>query len=244
MQKVLDHFESIQKIPDIDNVIDYGRVSHISRSHKKNNMSFTSTANLVGSKPKQIFDYYGEFIWQIDDQLDSLDNFMLSKDKNTFLFKEHSVPEPKKFTDEQFKPKMTSLFNDGIGKFKEDTSKDLSAEIEWRRIQDCYSKTEITIAENVKPGDVSQGQIGDCYFMATLSALAAFHPQIISDMFITKEFNEAGIYAMKVYVNGHRQVVVVDDYIPYYKRLRAPAFAKKETLNIWPILIEKAWAKV
>jgi calpain-15 len=139
---------------------------------------------------------------------------------------------------------MTSLFNDGIGKFDVETRKSLSTEIEWRRIQDCYSKREITIAENVKPGDVSQGQIGDCYFMATLSALAAFHPQIISDMFITKEFNEAGIYAMKVYVNGHRQVVVVDDYIPYYKWARAPAFAKKETLNIWPILIEKAWAKV
>ena len=65
------------------------------------------------------------------------------------------------FTDQQFKPKMKSLFNDGINKFPKETRESLEKGIEWRRIQELYSKNDITIAENVKPGDVRQGQIGD-----------------------------------------------------------------------------------
>lgn len=139
---------------------------------------------------------------------------------------------------------MDSLFNDEMGKCNKEIRESLFSKLQWIRIQDCYSKKQITIAENIKPEDVSQGQIGDWYLMAVLSALAAFHPQIISDIFVTDRFNEAGIYAMKVYINGHRQVIVIDDFIPCYKFSKTPAFARKEILNIWPILIEKAWAKV
>jgi hypothetical protein len=86
MQKIFDHFESIQKIPDIEKIIDDGRVSHISSSHKKNNMSFTSTMDFAIPNTKQIFDYYGEFIWQIDSQPDSLDNFILAKGQELKVF--------------------------------------------------------------------------------------------------------------------------------------------------------------
>jgi len=69
-------------------------------------------------------------------------------------------------------------------------------------------------------------------------------PFEIKKIFLTKKFNKSGCYAMKLFVNGHPQVVVVDDYIPYDTVCKWPVFAGKKTKNIWPILLEKAWAKI
>ena len=107
-----------------------------------------------------------------------------------------------------------------------------------------YPESEITIAEDVKRNDVKQGEIGDCYFMATLCSLASQQPMEVENLFVTKELNKSGRYAMNLWVNGCLQVVVVDDYIPYDTVAKRPVFAGKETKNIWPILLEKAWAKV
>lgn len=49
---------------------------------------------------------------------------------------------------------------------------------------------------------------------------------------------------MKLLVNGYPTEVAVDDYIPYDTKSRHPIFAGKKTKNIWPILLEKAWAKI
>ena len=49
---------------------------------------------------------------------------------------------------------------------------------------------------------------------------------------------------MNLLVNGWYQVVVVDDYIPYDMISKDLIFAGKNTKNIWPILLEKAWAKI
>lgn len=81
--------------------------------------------------------------------------------------------------------------------------------------------------------------------MSTLSSLAKQQPDEISQkLFVTREFNTSGYYAMNLIVNGQAQVVVVDDHIPYDTVARCPVFANKKTKNIWPILLEKAWAKI
>jgi calpain-15 len=51
-------------------------------------------------------------------------------------------------------------------------------------------------------------------------------------------------FAMRLLINGHFETIIVDDYIPYNTKFRCPEFAGKKTNNIWPILLEKAWAKV
>lgn len=40
-------------------------------------------------------------------------------------------------------------------------------------------------------------------------------PQRVKDVFITKEVNEVGCYAMHFWINGEYKEVVVDDYFPY-----------------------------
>ena len=51
--------------------------------------------------------------------------------------------------------------------------------------------------------------------MSCLAALAE-NPERIKNLFITKTVNEAGIYAVRLYINGEERVIVVDDYFPYH----------------------------
>ena len=49
--------------------------------------------------------------------------------------------------------------------------------------------------------DVKQGQLGNWYFMATLTTLVSQQPNLIKRMFITREYNETGIYSVKIYIS-------------------------------------------
>lgn len=55
--------------------------------------------------------------------------------------------------------------------------------------------------------------------------------------------NKAGIYLIKLYVNGKLTPVIVDDYVPVTARGNLFACTTK-TSEIYAILLEKAWAKL
>ena len=82
-------------------------------------------------------------------------------------------------------------------------------------------------SDGIEPGDVSQGCLGDCYFLAVLSSMAEF-PERIKALIETKEVNSAGIYLLKYYVNGLETSVIVDDYLPVYKGTNKLAFAHSD----------------
>ena len=99
------------------------------------------------------------------------------------------------------------------------------------------------------PNDIKQGRCGDCYFLASLSALAEY-PERIKRIFLTQTINEAGCYAVQLYINGERRTVVVDDYFPYDSATETWAFSQPSRVDntrlseIWVLVLEKAWAKV
>ena len=99
------------------------------------------------------------------------------------------------------------------------------------------------------PNDIKQGRCGDCYFLASLSALAEY-PERIKRIFLTQTINEAGCYAVQLYINGERRTVVVDDYFPYDSETETWAFSQPSRVDntrlseIWVLVLEKAWAKV
>ena len=88
---------------------------------------------------------------------------------------------------------------------------------------------------------VVQGEVGDCYILATMSSMAEIPPRI-EDLFETKEVNRAGIYMMYFYINGVKTPVIVDDYLPS-KNGRC-GFAKGKSGELWVSLLEKGWAKL
>lgn len=161
-------------------------------------------------------------------------------DNPAFMSARHFVDEViakgQPWTDKDFPPDSSSIANsddsqDKIMKFKD---------LKWRRASQIYPKQEVFI-DGIQPTDVEQGQLGDCYFLAVLSAMAE-NPERVKARFYTKHVNPVGIYLISLYINGYETPVIIDDYLPV--RHNRPSFARSREGELWVILLEKAWAKV
>ena len=117
---------------------------------------------------------------------------------------------------------------------------------EWKRPEEVYGKGNYCVFARVEADDVTQGNLGNCYFLASLSALAE-NPYRIKNLFHTRTVTESGAYAVKLYVNGEPVDIVIDDYFPYDVRPEKDTwmFSRDTTENeIWVQILEKAYAKV
>ena len=95
----------------------------------------------------------------------------------------------------------------------------------------------------ITPDDIRQGALGDVYFLCALTMLAE-KPSRIDRLFITKESNEFGAYAVELLVHGEKKTVVIDDYFPCTSATGGPCFSKANGSELWVMILEKAWAKV
>lgn len=93
----------------------------------------------------------------------------------------------------------------------------------------------------VEPGDIKQGYLGDCYFLAGLAALAE-RPDRIFNLFLLQEMNEIKYFSVKMLFKGKWMTIDMDEYVPYLHG--KPAFTKANDNELWVILLEKAWAKL
>ncbi|CAK0796930.1 unnamed protein product, partial [Prorocentrum cordatum] len=100
----------------------------------------------------------------------------------------------------------------------------------------------VVFGSSVSPGDVAQGQLGDCYFMSALASVAAACPRCIMDMFVHRQREENGIYTTRWLLNGEMVEVSVDPQVP--ARYGTPFFAQVSNGVFWPLILEKAWAKI
>jgi len=112
--------------------------------------------------------------------------------------------------------------------------------VQFQRASNVLAPVKV-FADGVEPDDIQQRGLGNCYFLATLSAMAEF-PKNIENIFYTKEANAAGCYLVSIFVNGVPTPIIIDDYIPC--RYGQPAFSTTKTKEIWAILLEKAYAKL
>ena len=115
----------------------------------------------------------------------------------------------------------------------------------WKRPEEVYGEDGFVVCNKIGPNDVKQGKCGDCYFLSSISSLAEKENRV-ERIFVTKEVNKAGCYAVQLYLNGELKIVVVDDYFPYdtFKEEWAMSKPSEDSNEIWVLIIEKAWAKV
>lgn len=93
------------------------------------------------------------------------------------------------------------------------------------------------------PNDISQGSLGNCYFLSSLSCMAEkSNGERIKKMFITDNVNEHGLYALTMYKSGVELEIVLDDYIAC--KWSRPCFTTAKGNELWVALAEKAWAKI
>lgn len=118
-----------------------------------------------------------------------------------------------------------------------------AGKVQWRRAGDVLGK-DFKLFDGISPDDLEQGKLGDCWFICTVSNLSE-RPAAIEHVFKNCEnkTSEAGVYVLRMCIDGMWRDIVVDDYVPC-KPYGGPIFAGNNGSELWAMLIEKAYAKV
>ena len=85
------------------------------------------------------------------------------------------------------------------------------------------------------------------YFIAALGAICDKSKEGINELkklFYTTEKTKEHIYGIYFYINGERQLILVDDYLPYDRNNNLIFYSLYAESELWISLIEKAWAKI
>ena len=64
----------------------------------------------------------------------------------------------------------------------------------------------------MSPGDIKQGNIGNCWFLAGAAAIAE-KPERLKRVFVNKNLNKEGIYALNMFALGVPISITVDDFV-------------------------------
>jgi calpain-15 len=106
------------------------------------------------------------------------------------------------------------------------------------------NKNTLKVFDRISPDDIVQGKLADCYFLAACASIAQ-NPHRLERLFLSgKQYNPKGLYAVAICINGIWEEVLLDDYFPCHPLSKAPAYTKSPSNLLWPLLLEKAWAKV
>jgi len=100
----------------------------------------------------------------------------------------------------------------------------------------------VVIRDEPRPDDIRQGHVGNCWLVCAMSALAE-DPANVRKLLLTSEYNHAGVYQVKLCLNGVWHCAVIDDAFPTTS-LRTLAYLKAARRSLWGPLIEKAAAKL
>jgi hypothetical protein len=121
----------------------------------------------------------------------------------------------------------------------------LRSDIIWKRVTDAFSDKRILLFGDrpVVPVDIAQGALSDCFLITAITVLAS-KPQLLRDMFVTKEFNPNGFYCVRFSLDARFVHVIVDDVIPVTSN-NSPLFARhvnkpedpKDAVIIWPVRV-------
>lgn len=119
----------------------------------------------------------------------------------------------------------------------------LSSDIEFRRPNEIFGEDFKIFNKKIEANDSLQGGLGNCYLISVLAALAKY-PHVIYNIFY-KIRRGNGYYEIKIKSDKDNQwyIVIIDDLLPVDKKTGMFISTRTLTNEIWPLLIEKAWAK-
>ena len=181
------------------------------------------------------------------------------------ILKTFSSQKPSQnFNDPLFQPSDESLYSSKpevqdyqmlkIPKFLRDKKKVLLSQFalaqkegrySWAKLGEIMDTNKLSVLKSNQKlsQDVVQGELGDCYFLSVLAAFGE-EPNIINKIIDPKEKGNSGSYTANVIIHGEPVKIVVDDTFPVANDSKL-AFAgiNENSGNIWPMVLEKAWAK-
>ena len=96
--------------------------------------------------------------------------------------------------------------------------------------------------DKIRYDDIAQGQLGDCWLMCSLAAIAE-NDVLVRDLFDLRECNPStGTYVVRLCKDGSWRRMVLDDSIPCVPG-GGPLYSQCKNGYLWCMLIEKAFAK-
>ncbi len=108
-------------------------------------------------------------------------------------------------------------------------------------------------SNDVAPSDITQGRVGDCYFMSPLAAIALNNPEAIRRMI---RDNGDGTYSVTFYKQRNPLAVWEPEFTPVEVRVTndlplmngSPVFARPQDMDgqkpeVWAMMVEKAYAQ-
>ena len=98
--------------------------------------------------------------------------------------------------------------------------------------------------EGIDPSKIIQRNLGDCYFLAAVCAVAE-HGRRVQRLFLSRKPNPQRVYCVAYCVTGNWEEVLLDDHFAVDPMLGyRPAFSCTRDNQLWVMLLIKAWAKV
>jgi len=96
--------------------------------------------------------------------------------------------------------------------------------------------------------DVQQGELGDCWFLSSLAAMAEFQGgRLVQRLLPEQNFDEAGVYLVRLWLGGCWRDIIVDDRLPCIGNGRSTyyqlAYCSTRRCQLWASVIEKGFAK-
>lgn len=117
----------------------------------------------------------------------------------------------------------------------------------WSRLKDVFPAKDgysLWGSEGVRPDDIKQGQIGNCWFLSGAAAVAE-QPERLQSVFLNQELSSEGIYGLQMYALGVPVTITIDDNVPLWDSTTMTLFANiGKDKSLWAPLLEKAFAKM
>lgn len=144
------------------------------------------------------------------------------------------------WTDPEFRADDSSLYIDPL----QPPEYAQHAMVEWKRPHEIYTQDEPKlIKDNTKPGDVKQGELGDCWLLGSFLCLAT-NDKLLQNLFF-RDGIQYGYAVFQFFKNGKWQFVIVDTRIPYNPTTKGPLYGHcSDPQEFWVPLMEKAYAKL
>jgi hypothetical protein len=144
------------------------------------------------------------------------------------------------FIDKQFQPNKGSLAGNPIHPEYQNQFETLK----WCRPAEVFRGQPYSLFNDIDPNDILQGGLGDCYFLCAMASIAE-HPDLVRRLFDFNDVNENGVHSVWLNINGVWKNFILDEYFPCSTasgRLDF-AFSKTNEIELWVMLLEKAYAK-
>lgn len=123
------------------------------------------------------------------------------------------------FEDKSFAKGMTSLTTLPPNQSKIDNV----GVIKWKHYKQLYKNPEL-FKDDIKPTDIKQGELGDCYFLCALSSIAEYG-KLIQRMFEYYDI-ENGYFLVWICLNGCWKLIQLDGYLPVEATGKRPVFSR------------------